>query len=136
VKLPVGWPLLALAIGASLVAVYADRNVTAALLFGALALLAVALLFLRPFERVARRPSGPTQEAHPAIPASLLDSFGAGPNGRAEIVLVLDRIERAGGRPELPTTPPAEMGRLRMLSRAEFRRYVEERLTRIEGEFP
>ena len=53
--------------------------------------------------------------------------------GRQELVLYLDRLDRAGNHPLLPVRPPAEVDRLARLPDEEFRTYVEARLTAIEG---
>jgi hypothetical protein len=134
VNLPQDWPLLAVAAGAVALAVFAGPVLIVAVGAGLVATLAVALLLLVPMRHLARPASKLAPPPVPAVPFSLIESFRAGRAGREEIVHVLDRIERAGPRPNLPVTTDEEVARLRALSHAEFRAYVRGRLTVIEHE--
>ncbi len=59
--------------------------------------------------------------------------FLSGRLGREETILLLDRLDRSGPHPELPTRSEGEMARLFALPHDEFRRYLVRRMDELEA---
>jgi len=56
------------------------------------------------------------------------------PIHREEVLLLLDRVERAGPNPRLPSRTRSELVRIMSMETPEFRRYVATRLDQLERE--
>jgi hypothetical protein len=136
VRLPRGWPLLAIAGGAIAIGVYAGPNQGVATAGALVALVSIGVFAAG----LARHAAVEPRTAPPPRPYDATSPFRAslqaGRSGRSEVVVLLDELERRSGRADLPTTPATEVVRLRGLPRVEFRTYVRERLDRIEGTYP
>jgi hypothetical protein len=134
VKLPRGWPLLAIAAGAVAVAIYAGPNQNVAIAGAIAALVALGLFLLGPARRVAVAPRSPAPTPVVDAATPFRASLRAGRAGRTEVVVLLDELERRSGHPDRPTTPATEVARLRGLTGTDFRAYVRTRLDEIESE--
>jgi len=124
--------LVAVAAGATGVAIWAGPNPAIAAPAAALAVVAAGLLFL------AAGVDRPPVAAPPRPPALPRDEylfrygFRSGPLGREEIVATLDRIERSGPNPQLPSRSSSEVASVVELPRADFREYVRRRVEDLE----
>jgi len=67
------------------------------------------------------------------LPVSVRDAFRSGSLGREDLVILLDRLERVGLRPNLPIRSSEEVQAIVGASEPEFLRYLEGRLTELEG---
>jgi hypothetical protein len=132
VRLPdaVGLAAVALVLGALAVVERQQPVAAAALAVGAVAFGSLALVPIFQERPVARE----TSPARPPTPETgVRDWLRSGPIGREEIVLLLDRLDRSSGRPDLPSSATRELARVRGLPPSEFRRYVAHRLDEIEA---
>jgi hypothetical protein len=132
-KSPLGWFLPAVAIVLTGIAIWAGPNVPLALPAAALAVVAMGFLFLGAWEDSEAR-------SKPTVPLvwepdvfRLRTAIRSGNLGREEIVTTLDRVERMGPTPDLPTRTADEMARLTRVSPQEFRQYLRHRLDDLEG---
>lgn len=131
-KAPFGVLFPALALGLALVAIAVGANYAVAVPAGAAAVVFAGLTL---WDAVRRSdPSGRRAAArgHPP-PVGARGWFLHGGVGREELVLLVDRLDRAGDHPDLPVRTPAEVERILRLSDREFRAYVNARLDAIEG---
>lgn len=124
----------ALAVVLALVAVVTGPNYAVSVPAAVLAIGAAGFTLYDAVRRSARgRPPGRGPTPRPEL-------FGArawlqqGTVGREEIVLLVDRLDRAADRPELPVRTPAEVEEVVHLPDPEFRAWVNGRLDAIEGE--
>lgn len=124
------WAAAALALTIASIATGIRETVALPLAAAAAACAAVAIL-----EVIHRQPSGPPTRPVPGAPgpSRVRGWLAAGRLGREELVLLVDRLERKSLTPTLPIRSPAELAKLVRLPPAEFRRYLEDRLTRIEA---
>jgi hypothetical protein len=113
------------------VAVAAGTNETIALPAAAICVGAGALLLVVVVERT-HWPAGAPPRSVPADPARVRTSLRSGAFGRAELVSLLDRLDRAGGSPNLPSSSVEELERLQALSPEEFRDYLGARVGDLE----
>jgi hypothetical protein len=130
---PDGWPLLVVAAGLIGLAVYAGPNQTVAALSAVVALVLTAVFVLFLARSASTDPTETPAVRRPNAMTPFRASIAAGRSGRSEVVVLLDELDRRFAHPERPMTPSPELARLRGLSRAEFRQYVADRLTEIEG---
>ncbi|HTW55925.1 MAG TPA: hypothetical protein VMG36_05715 [Thermoplasmata archaeon] len=129
---PLAWLFAALAVAAALGAVWAGPDYTLAV---PLCVLAVACAGLMLADAVTRRGARPIPPA-PAMPRrspGVRDLFYGGTVGRAQIVEILDRIDREGDHPDLPRRTDRELQQIARLAPSEFHRYVVARLDALEG---
>lgn len=124
--------LLAVAVVATGIAVWAGPNFVIALPAAVAAVVAAGLLFLG--AGLDRIPSRPLRSA--PVPATsmvgLRRAFTSGRLGRESLVETLDRLERAGPNPDLPALRPDEADRIWRMPPKEFREYLRERLDQLE----
>jgi len=129
---PVGWVLPAVAGVATVVAIAASADPAVAVVAGAVAVAAASLLIVEAWSQRAD-PERPV----PAPPRSELDrlrsAFHSGRIGREDVAIVLNRLERRFRDPNVGLPTPAELAELAELSPAAFRRYVRDRLDRLEA---
>lgn len=131
---PVGWALPILAGAASAIAVVAGSNLAVAVPAATVAVLAAgAILGGAWIDRTATGLRS-SPEGVPTAPDRIRTAFRSGPLGRAEIVGLLDQLERSGPRPDLPTRTGAELDRITALRADEFERYVRSRVDALEAE--
>jgi len=130
-KLPFGWALPALAVGATIVALAAGPNRSLAVPAAAVAVAAAGLALWLAARRWGHRETVSANEM--AVVDSTADWFDEGVMGQEAIVLMLDRIERQLTHPELPSRSTEEFDRIRMLPPEEFLDYVEHRLNELES---
>jgi hypothetical protein len=131
-RVPFGWLLPAVALGAAGIAVWTSADLSVALPATIAAVAAASLLL---FEvALGRRRAAPTAAGTGPAPhrVGVRASFGAGAFGRQEIVVELDRAERGLRNPGLPTRTLEEMDRIARLRPPEFRQYVRERIEYLE----
>jgi hypothetical protein len=135
VRFPRGGVWLLLAAVAVALAVYAGPNqpvATAAVVGG---LIALGLFVVSRARRFVADPRAPVVPRPYAASTPFRASLRAGRSGRSEVVVLLDELERRSGASDRPMTPSTEVARLRAMSRAEFRGYVQQRLDAIEAMF-
>ncbi len=135
-RLPRGWWTLLLGAAALVgLAIWAGPNVGLAIPAATAALVVGGFLLVLAYERKARSPIAPV-ESEPGISpgVNVREAFASGPMGREDIVLLLDKIERAGPNPTLPVRDADAVAQLTALPANEFRRYVAARLTTLEAE--
>lgn len=106
-------------------------NLSVAVPAGAIAVGAGAVLLVGIAEQT-RWPSARSSPARDAAPAKLRSSFRAGPLGRADLIDLLDTLERASGGPPPRSLSPEERGRLQVLRPEEFRDYISGRISDLE----
>lgn len=132
----VGWYLVAIAAVAGGIAIWAGPNFAIAVPAGVIAVIAAGLLLV-----VGGVPGITGGSIRVVASASSVDAgslrplFRRGGLGREAILEEVDRIERAGPNPWLPSRRPEETARIREMPEEEFRRYVRERLDRLEHEW-
>jgi hypothetical protein len=131
-NVPTGWVLPAVAAAATAVALLAGHNVTVAVPAAGIAVLAASLLFARAWSARAEGSPAAPQRGHTDTDRLRL-SFRSGRIGREEIVVELNRLERAFRDPDLPTPTVAELRQLSRLPTEQFLRYVRDRLDRLEA---
>jgi hypothetical protein len=136
VKVPPDWPLLVLVGLLVGLAVYAGPNVYAAIALGVAATLLAGMLFAVPMMRMRRGPSIRAATPAPPVPLSVVDGFRGRTGGRAEVVHVLDALERTGPHPNLRPASVEQLERVRAFTREQFRAYVRYRLSVIEAGSP
>jgi hypothetical protein len=130
-RLPFSWLFPAVAIAASGLALGAGRDLSIALPAAVLAVVAGALTIVE----VLVQGSPPRARRESTVPnprASVHAAFRSGRYGREELLTTLDKLERAGPHPDLPSRPAGEIDRLTRLPAAEFRQYVADRLHALE----
>ncbi len=99
----------------------------------AAAAVAAAAVALVPILLEDRGPLRPADERPRDRPRGIRAWLRSGTVGREEIVLLLDRLDRSGPRPDLPSRPPLEVARLVALPDDDFRAYVARRMDEIEA---
>jgi hypothetical protein len=133
-KSPFGLLFPTLAGGAALFAIATETHYSVALSAAVIAVIAgggaVWEAARRSPKARATRPSPPTGPETVGVRSWL----GRGRLGRAEIIHLVDRLDRAGDRPQLPVRSTEEVAVLVDLPDAEFRAYLNARLDRIEGD--
>lgn len=124
--------LVALALGATGVAVGAGANLSVAAPAAGVAVAAAGGLLGAVW--LDRTPAlAPPAAASPPRDEYLFRfGFRSGRLGREEIVATLDRIERAGPNPNLPVRTSEEVASVVDLPRADFRAYVRRRVEALE----
>lgn len=133
-KAPFGLLFPVLAGGAALFAIATETHYSIALSAAVVAVIAGAATV---GEAARRSPSvRASRAASPAGPETVgvRSWLRHGRLGRSEIIHLVDRLDRAGDRPELPVRSNEEIAVLVDLPEAEFRAYLNARLDRIEGE--
>ena len=128
----VGWLLPAAAIVLTGVALWAGPNVPIALPAAALAVLAVGFLFLGAWTDSEGRKRPRVARVWEPDVFRLRTAIRSGPLGREEIVTTLDRVERMGLNPNLPSRTAEEMHTLTRVTPEEFRVYLRRRLDDLE----
>ena len=126
----VPWVLGVVALLATGLAIAAGSNDTLSVPLGALAVGAAALLLVGVLGRTrwpARRPDS----APRADPGHVRAALREGTFGRAELIALLDRLERAAGSRVANTLPP-EIERLQALPDDQFREYLAARVGDLE----
>ncbi|HTW39762.1 MAG TPA: hypothetical protein VMF04_02740 [Thermoplasmata archaeon] len=132
-KVRVGWFLPVVAVVLTGLALWAGPNVPLALPAAALAVVAAGFLFLGAWsDSQGRRKPKVAMVWEPDV-FRLRTAIRSGPLGREEIITTLDRVERMGPTPGLPTRSTDEMNRLTRVSPEEFRRYLRHRLQDLEA---
>jgi len=128
-----GWFLLAVAVVAMGIAVWADNNFRIAIPASVVAVIAAGLLFIDAF--VGRETLPRPVEERPAVREAgpLRTAFRSGRLGRETIADLLDRLERAGPNPGLPGRLGEETKRILRMPADEFRNYVRQRLDDLES---
>jgi hypothetical protein len=134
-NLPAGWvALLLVAAGLAGVAVWAGPNLTLAAPAASGAVLVGSLLLFLAWEGHARQSLARSKaRASLASEVGVRVSFRSGPFGREEVVLLLDRIERLGPTPTLPSRSEEDLAGIVQLPAAEFVDWVDRRITDLEG---
>ena len=129
----IGWLLPAVAVVFVAIAVWAGPNVPLALPVAAVGIVVAGLLFLRAWvaSEPRRRPVAPLVWEPDVF--RLRTAIRSGPLGREELVTTLDRVERMGPTPDLPTRSTDAMRRLTHVSPEEFRSYLRHRLDELEA---
>jgi len=120
------------AIVASGLAVAAGTNEGLVIPTATIAVAAAALLLVQVATRT-RWPPGRALPALPADPGRVRSSLRAGVHGRPALVLLLDSLERAEGNPNRPNATIEEIARIGTLSPEEFREYLTQRVSSLEG---
>jgi len=123
--------VIVIAIVASGLAILAGANVPAALLAASVAVAAVAFLLVGVAERT-RWPDLTIPRGVNADPEGVREAMAAGPYGRADLIALLDRLERADASGHFSNSPPEEVDRLVALGPVEFREYLERRVSDLE----
>ncbi len=127
---PWWWWLLAIAFAGAAVAESSTYAVAVPLATAAVAIALLALLLSIWRLGVPRRPALPS----PPDPHSRIrEWWGAGRIGREEVVLLLDGLTRRAIDRRLPVRPAPELEPLLRMSEADWRRYVDRRLARLEA---
>jgi hypothetical protein len=129
---PFGPFLPALAVAAALAAIWAGPDYGVAV---PACLLAVACAGGTLADAVNRR-GARVDRPRPRMPErspGIRDLFYGGAIGRAQLVDILDRIDREGDHPELPRRADGELREIARLTPEEFHRYVVRRLDALEG---
>ncbi len=129
---PFGPVFPAVALAAALAAIVAGPDYAVS---APAAIVAVVFAALTMADAVGRSPPAPRRTGAPApIVAPAVGAWWShGRTGREEIVLAIDKIERGGDRPELPTRPAAELAAIARLPDEQFLAYLTHRLDAIEG---
>ncbi|HTW55414.1 MAG TPA: hypothetical protein VMG36_03075 [Thermoplasmata archaeon] len=129
---PFGPMFPVLAVAAAIAAIWAGPDYTVAI---PACLIAVACAGITLADSVNRRGSRPArpQPRMPVRSPGVRDLFYGGAVGRAQIVEILDRIDREGDHPELPRRAERELQQIARLTPQEFHRYVTARLDALEG---
>jgi hypothetical protein len=132
-RTPLAWGLVALAVVATGLAIWAGPNLTFAVPAAATALIAAALLFVE----IAARPTLATPRAEAptrrSTPNDVRAALTSGRFGRERLVVLLDRLERAGPNPELGLLSVPELRSILAMSPREFRGYLDRRLAYLEA---
>jgi hypothetical protein len=130
---PLAWGLLALAVAATGVAIWAGNNFTVALPSAAIAVVAASLLFVDVEVRRPARTARPFARAMSAQPNQIRAAFLSGQLGREKLVGILDRLERSGPDPSLPPRRYEELQSIVAMSREQFQQYLVARLEYLEA---
>ncbi len=129
----IGWLLPAGAIVCTGIAVWAGPNLPLALPAAALAVVCAGALFAGAWsDSVGRRRTRAPMQWEPDV-FRLRTAIRSGPLGREEIIATLDRVERMGPNPNLPTRSADEIHELTHVSPEEFRVYLRRRLQEMEA---
>jgi hypothetical protein len=115
------------------IAIWAGDSFALAVPAASVAVLAAALLLADAFlgrPRAARLPEGSSE---PREVETVRAAFRSGRLGREAIADLLDRLERAGPNPGLPSRRSEETRRLMRMPYADFRNYVRHRLDDLES---
>lgn len=136
--LPRGWVgLLALAAALAGVAIWAGPNLGLAVPAGAAAVVVGGLLFATGWPRTSElrhpRPA-PVETPDPTPTVNVRLAFASGALGREDLVLLLDKVERAGPNPTLPVRSADELHALTSRPERDFLAYVADRLGSLEEE--
>lgn len=130
---PVGWWVPGVAVVATILAIAAGRNLAVAIPAASVAVAAAAIVLASaPFGRGPLRASAPPAPVR-SEPDRLRFAFRSGELGRADLVALLDRLEREGPRPDLPTRSVAELEEIVRLPAREFDGYVLQRVEELEA---
>lgn len=132
-NLGLGGLLVAAAVVATGLAIWAGDNFILAVPAATAAVLAAGLLFAEAVlesSRTARPPEGDTGSNEVG---TLRVAFRSGRLGREAIAELLDVLERAGPNPGLPSRRADETSRIVHMPAAEFRSYVRQRLDDLES---
>jgi hypothetical protein len=132
VTAPFAWWLAAIAAGFAALAIDASATYSIAVPAAVVAVVVAALAVGDAVRRVRRSPPQPLR-ARPVPRSGVRERLGAGPLGREELLLLVDRLERRAGNPTLATRSPQEIAAIVRLPPEAFRRYLSERLAPIEG---
>jgi|HubBroStandDraft_1064217.scaffolds.fasta_scaffold04820_9 hypothetical protein len=132
-KIRLGWFLPVVAIGLTGVALWAGPNVPLALPAAALAVLVAGFLFVGAWRDSEARPKPKAPLLFEPDVFRLRTAIRSGPLGREEIITTLDRVERMGPTPDLPTRGTDEMNQLIRVTPEEFRQYLRHRLQDLEA---
>lgn len=133
---PSDWPLILLAGGATALAIDAGTDLAVAVPAGLIAVGVAGLLLVTSLGEVAWRGPPPRTLEPPTATSSLRAAFRSGRAGRISVVVELDRLERRGPHPDLPSRTEAEETKLRSMSLPAFRAYLSARLDQIEARDP
>jgi hypothetical protein len=132
VTAPFAWWLAAIA--AAFAALAIDASATYSISVpAAVAAVVVATLAVGDAVRRVRRAPAVASAPRPVPHSAVRERLGAGPWGREELLLFLDRLERRSGNPMLASRTPAEIAAIVRLPPEAFRRYVSDRLAPLEG---
>jgi hypothetical protein len=129
----VGWFLPAVAAVLVGVAIWAGPNVPLALPAAAIAVIVVAAMFVLAWADSEGRKRPKVATVWEPDVFRLRTAIRSGPLGREEIITTLDRVERMGPTPDLPTRGVDEMNQLTKVSPEEFRTYLRRRLDDLEA---
>jgi hypothetical protein len=128
-----GGLLAAVAIISTGIAVWAGDNFALAVPAATVAVLAAGLLLVDAFLERSRTAGLPEGSSEPKETETIRAAFRSGRFGREAIADFLDRLERAGPNPGLPSRRAEETRRLMRMPYAEFRNYVRQRLDDLES---
>ncbi len=124
--------LLCIVAGAAAgIAVVAGTNLPVVVPAAAVAVGAASLLLVGVVERVRWPATGPVSSA-PGDVGRVRASMSSGAWGRADLVALLDHLDRSEAGKLLPSTSREEIARLQRLSREEFREYLRVRVSDLE----
>ncbi len=132
-RTPFGWGLVALAVGATAIAIWAGPNLAIALPGAVAAVASAGLLFAEvamgsAASRGHRGRTGPGPD-----PSDVRVALVSGSLGREKLVLTLDLLERAGRIAEARSPQPESLDDIRAMSAEEFRTYLRSRLDSLEA---
>lgn len=125
--------LVALAAGATGVAIWSGANVSVAAPAAGTAVVAAGLLFVVALLDRAAVITAPSARDSPRDEYLFRFGFRSGRLGREEILATLDRIERSGPNPHLPGRTSKQIASIVELPRPEFRDYVRRRVDELEA---
>lgn len=130
---PYNWGLVALALAATGLAIWAGPNRAVAVPAATVAIVVASLLILEVGLRAPRRRSLTAQRPPAPAPSEIRAALVSGPLGRERLIELVDHIERAQPPFERAPVSSEEMRRLIDLPADEFREYLRGRLERIEA---
>ncbi|MGP8077609.1 MAG: hypothetical protein ACLQD8_01985 [Thermoplasmata archaeon] len=131
-SLPFGWIWPTLAGIATAIAIVGRDDPVLAISGATFAVVTASLALAGVVRRPAADPLG-TPELGPVSPGRVREAFRSQTLGREDLVLLLDRIERAGRAPNLPLRSSAELKDIIHAPDETFRRYLTARVEAIEG---
>jgi len=132
VKAPIGWGWPAVTILAIVVALLAGPVRWLAAVGATLAVTAATLTIVTELGRRRSRADRPLPPAS-AEPDEVRAAFRAGSDGRVDLVLACDLLERKILRPDLRAETSVELNAVARMDAEEFRRYLDRRLRALEG---